>query len=235
MRRVFLISLVATLALASGAQVVDRVAATVNGRAILVSEVDDAARYSALLDGRAPETIRATDRAAALQQLIDQELIRQRISSAGLLPAADQEVATKAAALRRQLGANQDDGGWRALLARYGLSEADFATQLRRQLEQLRFIDMRFRPNAHIAAAEIEVYYRDQYVVKMRAAGAAEKPLADVRPQIEEILTQQQVDRQLDGWLQALRAEAAIRVLVNFADRQNVQPKAPNAQQGAPR
>ena len=231
MRRLLSIPLLFLLALSAGAQVVDRVAATVNGRAILVSEVDDAARFSALLQGRAVQTLAEADRAAALDRLVDQELIRQRISSAGLLPASDQEVATQIGDLRRQLAGGKDDAGWRVLLLQYGLSEADFAAHLRNQLEQLHFIEMRFRPSAHVSAAEVETYYGEQYVAKMRAAGASEKPLDQVRAQIEETLAQQQVERLLDSWLQALRSEASIRVLVRFGDAQR---KAAAAREGSP-
>ena len=199
------------------AQVVDRVAATVNGQAILVSEVDDAARFAALLEGKPPQSITDRDRAAALERLIDQQLVRQRISTAGLLPASEQEIATRSADIRRQLSADNADA-WRAMLARYSLSDADFREHLRSQLDQLRFIEMRFRPNAHVSPPEIEAYYRDQYAAKMRAAGAAEKPLNEVRAQIEEILIEQQVERLLDDWLQALRSEAKIRVLVHFGE-----------------
>jgi hypothetical protein len=208
--------LVLLLIVPLAAQVVDRVAATVNGHAILVSEVDEAARYSAMVEARALATVSNTDRAVALDLLIDQELIRQRLSSAGLLTATDQEVAAQAAAIRTQLSAEKDDA-WRTRLTQYGLSEADFAAQLRSQIDQLRFIELRFRPNARVTALEIETYYREQYVPKMRAAGAPEKPLTEVRPQIEEILAQQQVGQQLESWLQALRSEARIRVLVKFA------------------
>jgi parvulin-like peptidyl-prolyl isomerase len=76
-------------------QVVDRVAATVNGRAILVSQVDESCRFAALLDGRKPESITDFHRAAALSQLIDQELIRQRTSTTGFVAASDQEVASR--------------------------------------------------------------------------------------------------------------------------------------------
>ena len=213
MIRAFYIPLLLSSLLA--AQVVDRVAATVNGQAILVSEVDDAARFAALLEGKPPQSISDRDRAAALDRLIDQQLVRQRISTAGLLPASEQEIDTRSAEIRHQLSVDNADA-WRALLERYSLGEADFREHLRSQLDQLRFIEMRFRPNAHVSTPEVEAYYRDQYVAKMRATGAAEKPLNEVRSQIEEILIEQQVERLLDDWLQALRGEAKVRVLVRF-------------------
>ena len=204
------------VALGGAAEVVDRVAAIVNGRAILVSQVDESARFAALVEGRKPSNIADRDRAAALVRLIDQELIRQRIDSAGVLTATDQEIAVKAAEVRKQIAANLDDAGWQARLAEYGLDDTDFSAQLRGGLDELRFVEVRFRPSAHITAPEIEAYYRDQYVPKMRSAGAKEKPLTDVRSQIEEILVQQQVDSLLSTWLQNLRSEGDVHVLVNF-------------------
>ena len=111
---------------------------------------------------------------------------------------------------------DEDGKNTLARLAEYGLDDTDFSAQLRGGLDELRFVEVRFRPSAHITAPEIEAYYRDQYVPKMRSAGAKEKPLTDVRSQIEEILVQQQVDSLLSTWLQNLRSESDVHVLVNF-------------------
>ena len=214
-----IVFIVLLLSCISGAQVVDRVAATVNGRAILVSQVDEACRFAALLDGRKLESIADSDRASALSQLIDQELTRQRTNTTGFVPASDQEVAGRVADLRAQIAAGGDDAAWKALLQQYGLDEGDFRFHVRSQLNELRFIDMRFRPSVQVTPDEVDRYYREQYVPKVRQAGAEPRPLKDVRAPIEEILTQQEVDRALAAWLEALRNESQVRILVTFSPR----------------
>jgi hypothetical protein len=88
---------------------------------------------------------------------------------------------------------------------------------VRSQLNELRFIDLRFRPTVQLTPDQIERYYREQYLPKIRQAGAEPKPLPEVRAPISEILTQQEVDRSLASWLEALRNESQVRILVTFA------------------
>src|SRR5437868_347740 len=131
MKRSLQFGLLLLAAWCAPAQVLDRVAASVNNTPILLSQVDEAARFGAFLDGRNSASITDADRGAALARVIDQELVRQQIR-------------------------------------------------------------------------------RTEFV------GAAEKPLSDVRSEIEEILLQQQVNQIFTSWLQGLRAEGRVRVLISF-------------------
>jgi hypothetical protein len=79
------------------------------------------------------------------------------------------------------------------------------------ELEQLRLVDLRFRPSIQVSAADIEKYYREQIVPKLPASD----PLAlkQAAPKIKEILIQEKINQLLNSWLEALRSQAQIQVL----------------------
>ena len=81
-----LVCTVALFGIASPAwagDILDRIVATVNNHAILQSEWQDATRYEAFVSGRALDQLQASDRKAALDRLIDQELLREQMRSSG--------------------------------------------------------------------------------------------------------------------------------------------------------
>ena len=81
------------------------------------------------------------------------------------------------------------------------------------QLTLLRFVEFRFRPGIQIPDSDVQTYYQRQ-VVKWRQEGTQAIPsLAEARAQIEEILTQQNIDQAMDQWLSEVRMQVAIRFL----------------------
>jgi len=83
-------------------QVIDGIVATVNGTAILQSDVEEAARCEALLESRAPGEIGPAQEHAVLERLIDQELLRQQMAN-GFPPPKAEELAQRIMDLRRQM------------------------------------------------------------------------------------------------------------------------------------
>src|SRR5438876_460362 len=192
-------------------EIVDRIVATVNGHAILQSDWEDAVHYEAFIAGHSPEQLTFTDRKAALDRLIDQELLRQQIRSADFQPASDQEVAARIQEIRRQYPAAESDSGWRAALTRYGLTEKELQRRVALQLELMRLVDARLRPTVQIDSKSIESYYNQELLPQLRQAGAQQIPLAQASPKIKELLTQRKIDQLLTAWLQTLRTGSEIR------------------------
>jgi hypothetical protein len=214
MRKTFqlaLLLLLAGVAVGWCGEVIDRIAATVNGAIILDSEVDDAVRFGALVEGRPLAGITDEERKAALQRLIDRELLHQQMGT-GRFRGRQNEIPDRIAQIRKQYPEAATEPGWQAVLARYGMSQADLEEQISLQLQLLRFIDVRLRPAVHIDRQSIEAYYRDRYLPELRKAGAThDVPLPQVSARIEEVLAQQQVDEQLNNWLRNLRQQSVIR------------------------
>jgi peptidyl-prolyl cis-trans isomerase SurA len=196
----------------AGAQVIDRIVATVNSHVILQSDWDEALCYEALLTNRNLGHFTDDDRRAVLDRLVDQELLREQTKSADFPHATDAEVAARIADARKHYPQAASDKIWQSLLAQYYLTEKDLAAHVRQQIDLMRLIDARLRPTVQIDSKSIEAYYRDQFVPKLKQAGASEVPLAEVSAKIREVLTQEKVSELLVSWLQNLRSEGQVHL-----------------------
>ncbi len=191
--------------------VLDRIVATVNGHAILLSDCEEALHHEALVNGRPLAAITMADRQAALNRLIDQELLREQMEGLSYRHASPQEIQKQVLAIRQQLPGTATDDDWRRMLATYGFTEAEFTDRIAVQIEILRFLDLRLRPSVHISADAVEAYYREKFLPDLRRAGGTELPLTEVAPRIEELLVQQRMDELLNDWIRNLRQQSRIR------------------------
>jgi hypothetical protein len=196
---------------ARAGDIVDRIVATVNGHAILQSDWEDALHYEAFIAGHSSEQLTPAERKAALDRLIDQELLRQQIRSSDFQHASDQEIAARIQEIRRQYPGAESDSGWQAALARYGLTERELKNRVALQLDLLRLVDARLRPTVQIDSKSIESYYNQELLPQLRQSGAPQIPLAQASPKIKELLTQRKIDQLLTAWLQTLRTGSEIR------------------------
>lgn len=194
--------------------IIDRIVATVNAHIILQSDWDEAVSYEAFVNGRPVSQITAEDRKAALDRLIDQELIRQQIHTADFQHPSVAEVDRRIEDLRRQHSEVVDELTWKAALELYGLSESELRQKVTAELEEMRMVDAHLRPSVQVDARSVETYYREKLLPELRASGAKEVPLAVVAPKIKELLAQQKMNDLLITWLRSLRAESSIRTSV---------------------
>ena len=195
---------------ASGGEVIDRIVATVNGHIILQSDWDEELCYEALLSGRALSFFSEEDRRAALDRLIDQELLAEQMKSASFQHASETEAAAEVAEARKVHPDAETTEGWQALLARYGLTERTLTEHVQQQIDLMRLVDAHLRPAVQIDSKSIEAYYRDQFVPQLKQSGGEDVPLADVSAKIREILIQEKVSELMVSWLQSLRAESKV-------------------------
>jgi peptidyl-prolyl cis-trans isomerase SurA len=193
-------------------QVIDRIVATVNGRIILQSDWDEALNYEALLSGRSLSQFTDDDRRAVLDRLIDQELLGQQTKAVDIQEVSREEAGKRVAEARKLYPEAATDAGWRAVLARYQLTESDLLDHVQKQLDLMRLVDARLRPSIQIDSKTIEAYYRDQFVPQLRRSGGGAVPLADVSAKIRELLTEQKVNELLLSWLQTLRSESDVHM-----------------------
>jgi hypothetical protein len=196
---------------ARGGEIIDRIVATVNHHIILQSDWEDAVCFEAFTAGRPLDQISPIDRKAALDRLIDQELLREQIRSSDFEHASAEEVGNRIAEIRKQYPHAEGDQAWHTLLADYGLSENQLKSRVSLQLELMRLVDSRLRPSVQIDAQSIESYYNQELLPQLRQSGAREVPLAEVTPKIKELLTQEKMNQLLTAWLQTLRSGSEIR------------------------
>jgi hypothetical protein len=200
------------MTLSSPAEVIDRIVATVNGHIILQSDWDDEVCFEAFSAGRSLDQMATFDRKAALDHLIDQELLREQVHGTDLQAAPTSEVADRVQEIRRLYPEVASDGGWNALLARYDLTQSSLESRVGLQLRLMRLVDARLRPSVQIDSKSIESYYNRELLPQLRQAGAQSIALAEVTPKIKELLTQQKVNELLMAWLQSLRSGSSIHI-----------------------
>ncbi len=197
------------------AEVVDRVVAVVNAHAILLSELDTAARLEALLDRRPLDSITETSRQATFERLIDRELLRAEMENSSVTRSTPQEVAAKLAEIQAQYSG---DGQWAAARKRYGVTQEEVEGAVAEELDGLRLVDFRLRSSALPDASQIDRYYHTVYEPDMRAKRAKPAALAQVTPQIREILLQQKLADLTATWLQTLRGQASIQINIKLPE-----------------
>jgi hypothetical protein len=197
-------------ALLSAGEQVDRIVATVNDEPVLASDVEDAVRVEALMQGKAVGEIPLADYQAAMERLIDRTLIRQQMTS-GYTPPAEQ-VEWRMLQVRAAFPQAKSDAAWQGILAAYGVQERQLRKAVEEQVQLMQFVDARLRPMVHVSREEVEGYYKEKLLPELSRKGAAAEPLANVRSEIYELLLQEKIDAQLNGWLASLREQANVRI-----------------------
>jgi parvulin-like peptidyl-prolyl isomerase len=217
LRRLQLALLLFAVASAAAAETLDRIVVVVNKGVILASQWDEAIRFEALTSGRDVAGMTDAECDAALDRLIDQELLQQEIAGSNYQPVSPAEVDAKVAGLRHQLAPGADDAQWHSLLTRYGLTEQDVHDRVAAYVDILRFVDLRFRPSIHIDPRTVEAYYRTTLVPQAQAGGTRAPEFKQAAPQIEELLVQQRIDDSLNAYLKNLRAQSRIQRMAEKA------------------
>ena len=193
-------------------EVLDGVAVTVNGHVILQSDWQDEVRYECFVAGRALKTVTPQDRKAALNRLIDQELLREQMGSAEFKPASAEEIDTQLEAVKNDYARDHGAQAWTSALALYHLTDVDIKNHIGLELSQLRLVDAHLRPAIQVEVVEVEAYYKDH--LASSAAGSQQTSLQQATPKIRELLTQQKMDQLLTSWLEGLHSQAQIRIFV---------------------
>jgi len=192
-------------------EVIDGVVASVNRHPILRSDWDEAVRFEAFMQQKPVRQVSESDRIHALQRMIERELLSAQMGDANYMRPSEEKLQQDIATLRAEVPNGKDDVEWQRLLAAYGLDEATLKRHLAIEMQVMNFIDVRLRPNVHINEDEVESYYKNQLVPDLRQNGGKLIALDQVKPRIQELLTQQRIDELLDVWLHNLRQQADIR------------------------
>jgi hypothetical protein len=172
-------------ALPPAGNVIERVLAVVDRRPILLSEVE------------VIQTLRRTDRQAALDALVDETLMyaeATRYSHAQPTPAQD------AAAL---------DSLKKAVPAAAAISEGDLRRLAHRQATIVKYVQVRFQPLIRVTDEELhEAHAREQQV------RGSPVPFEQAAGQLEQRLMRRALDRRMEEWVRQLREAADVRYVV---------------------
>jgi len=199
--------------------IVDRVVANVNGHVVLQSDWEEEVAFEALANGRAPDSFTAEERTAALDRLIDQELLREQVRPSQ--PASAEQVAGRVAEIRKLQPDSSTDEGWRATLKRYGLTQSTLEKRLSDEIQLMMLVEERLRPSIQIDQKAVETYYHDQLLPELKRGGDKAKPLTEVYGRIRTLLAEQKMNELLTGWLASLRSGSHIRAPESSAGEGN--------------
>ncbi len=142
------------------AEIVDRVVAVVNGSVITFSE----------LNANVAMTVKVTDptdrekdivrfRSSVLDQLIERKLVEQASVKAGIT-VSEKEIDNAIEDVKRQNNLSKDE--LMMALANSGLTYKEYREQLRDQIRQIKFANMRFRSKTNISDGDIDNYYKQK-------------------------------------------------------------------------
>jgi peptidyl-prolyl cis-trans isomerase SurA len=191
--------LLALLAFAAPADIIDRIAVSVGIHVITASDLDREIRVTAFLNGTKPDFTPAARRATA-GRMVEQALVRSELETSRYPTPAPSEIDPVLAQLKKDRFPN--DADFQRSLAEDGITEQDVRDELLWQRTLLSFLDVRFRPSVQVSDKDIQDYF-DKSVLP--AAQAAHKGttilLDDYRDQIEAKLTGQREDQEMSRWL----------------------------------
>jgi hypothetical protein len=196
---------------AHAGDVLDRIVATVNGQAIFQSDWDDAVLYEAFVAKRSVDAVSFAERKAALDHLIDQELLQEQIHGVESVEPTEQEVAKQIDDIRKQYDGSEVEAAWKTLLSNHKLTEQELRRRVKLQLKLARLVDLRLRPSANVTPKNIESYYQHELLPQLQESGARQVTLAEVSLKIKELLTEKKINELLVAWLQDLHSGSDIR------------------------
>ncbi len=192
-----------TAAAGSQAANIDGIAIRIGDDVVTDSEVRQLEDYQQLIDGH------AESRAAVLQELVDQWIVRTEAATTKFPHPTANEVAEEFQALVKQFPSVQE---FQQRLAHAGLTQDAVRQVLERQLYYVRFLNYKFHAAAQVTSAQIEAYYQKQLAPQLEKKGLSVPPLNQVDAQIRQLLTQEEINEKAALWLE--EAKARLRIVI---------------------
>lgn len=215
----FVLSALFTAPPCFGGEIVDRIVANVNGNVVLQSDWEKELAFEALLNARSVDSFTSEERKAALDRLIDRELLREQVRPSESAPA--DQIAARVTEVRKLLPDAESDQGWRTILERHGLTESALQKRLGEEIQLMKLVEVRLRPSIQIDQHAVESYYRDELLPQLRRKGGREVALSEVFGHIRDLLAEKRLNQLLSGWLASLRSASHIQIPSFDAGDQN--------------
>ena len=196
------------LATATRAEIIDRIAVSVGNSVITRGDVEREIRVTAFLNGSKADFSPAVKRATA-DRLVEQNLIRRELELTRFLtPEASAALPQFLEFRKAQFPSDED---FQRALQNAGITEQDLKDELLWQLTMLSFVDVRFRPSVQVTEQELRDYFEKVVKPVAQAAhpGESIQP-EDYRQKMEETLTGNRADQEMDLWLRETRKRTDI-------------------------
>jgi len=190
------------------ADVIDRVAATVDEVAIAESDI----RKAIVVGAVRPEAGESAGafRSRVLDALIDQRLQYREALRFGPPTPEPQDVDAALRRLKDRLRAQGKDPAREFVSA--GMTEEEVRSALERQIVVQRYLEERFRPVAVADEDRAREEYEKFYVPERRAAGEVPRPFESVADDMRRNSQQRVYDEEADRWMKEIRQKARISI-----------------------
>lgn len=192
-----------TAAAAPKATNIDGIAVRIGDDVVTESEVRQLEDYQQLIDGK------AESRALVLQELVDQWIVRTEATATKFPHPTASEVSQEGQTLVKQFKSPQE---FQERLAHAGLTQDELRQVIERQLYYVRFLNYKFHAVSQVTSAEIEAYYQKQLAPQLEKKGLSVPPLNRVEAQIRQLLTQEEISKKAEQWLE--EAKARLRIVI---------------------
>jgi len=203
----------------SQADVVDQIAAVVDDEVITFSDLQWLIGFRGFDVPEDPQE-RRDFYLSILDQVIEQKLIAMEAEQTPIIAITNEDVDAQIAAYKKRFASEEE---FRKKLAEMQMSPFEFRQLVRRQLAVNEFIEKRFKPFIIVLPTDIEQYYQEQFLPKLKEMNQPIPPLDVVEESIRQILTEQRTNEELERWLRTARRRARV---INLLFREN--PYAPN-------
>ena len=200
----------ATSATLLAQEVVDRIVARIENDIILLSNVQELARYQQLVEGKAESDAQILDR------LIDQWIVRSEADTAQFPRPSDADVA---AGVERVQKSFTTPAEYETRKKQVGLTDPEIKNMVAAQLYLGNYLDSRFRPSVKVEPKDVEDFYEKAVVPRAQARGQAPPSLETARDYIHEALVQRGINEQTDRWLSESRGRLHVDKFLDEASK----------------
>jgi hypothetical protein len=213
-------ALLAAASLAAAA-ILDRVAATVDGRAITESEVRRTILTAGLTQSAAESEMQFRDR--VLSEMID-DYLRYR-DALRFAPASPDAAAVDEALrkLRQRLQSEGKDPDREFRTA--GMTIEEVRASIEKQMVVSQYVRERFSALAFISPEDLQSEYEGPFAEEYRRAGRPVPPLSSVEEDVRGELRARRTAEEVDKWTKDLREKARITVyseVPSFENRRKI-------------
>jgi len=191
-------------------EVVDQVAALVEGEVITLSEIHQLVHYKGWQISEEPDERRDLY-LTVLDQIINQKLISREAQHTPGIQISQEDVDQQLQAYRRRFSSLDQ---FQEKLESMEMTESSLRDLVRRELTVWRFVQTRFEPFIIVMPPQIQEYYDEILVPELAQTGAPLPALELVREQIREILILEKTNQEMDRWVKNMRVKANVSVLL---------------------
>jgi len=191
----------------SWGEVVDRIVAVVNNEVITLTDVNIIQKFGLFED--LEESLDMDMQRQILNRLIDQKLVIQLASERFMVAEEELEASLS------DIVQNTDPDLAEEALLQFGLDWDDLKSYLREILLFQKILSQRFNRVVIVSIEEIESFYEQVYVPSQREQNLTPQPMIEVLDRLEGELQREKVEDQVQKWIENLKREANIQIIIS--------------------